>query len=1368
MTATVARSQARIGVFTSFLASAVLLVLLISLSPAKLWSQATSTSTITGQVTDQTGAPVAGVKVTATNPETSTQLTTTTNNEGRYVFSNVNIGTYSIVFEKQGFSTSRIENQKVDVGTTLTVNNALQVGATTTTVEVQAQAAAELQTTNATVGTTVTSHEILDLPNLARDAATLTVLQPGVTPGGYTAGSVQDQNTYTVDGGNNSDDMAGNSTSYVTNFTGLGGTQTGGSSAGAVPVPVESIEEFKVTTFQQSADFNGGLGSQVQMVTKRGTNQFHGSGYEYYFATNVGAANSWLNNHTCTPFSANCATVAGGTFPTPGYANPLPSNHRNRFGASLGGFLTPNVLGGKWYFFFNYEGQRFPQNNTYERPVPSDLMRNGVIQVQVGSGSSAVWTPFNLNPYPVQVGGVTYPACSGSYCDPRGIGLNPIVKQIWQNQMPAGNDSQYSGTGADQHNVIGFLSTLKTPLNDDIYVGRIDHDFGDKWHFFSSYRFMRLVNLTTNQVDIGGVLPGDTKGIPAALAPRDQLPSLLVGGLTTVINPTMTNDFRYSYTRNFWQWGSVNAPPQIAGLGGAVEIAPGNASTNAESTSALIPYNVNTQNVRQRFWDGHDHMIKDDVSKIWGNHIIQFGGLYQRNYDFHMRTDNGNGVNNAIVYQVGSGGVGGFQYPAGLAATNQTTFQRLYGEVLGFVTQPQVAYTRTGSNLNIQPVGSVAYERSIIPTYSVYAADTWHMTPSFTLTYGLSWEAQLPPYELNGAQILPVDANGKVVAANDYINARRAAALAGQVYNPVIGFEAIKGTGRKYPYNPVWDQFSPRVAIAWNPKYSSGLMGHLLGDGKTVIRGGYGRIYGRLNGVDLVLVPLLGPGLLQAVSCTNPTSAGACNGTSVTPSTAFRIGTDGLTAPLPSPSQTLAQPFFPGLNGNPAAQDPSVLDPNYRPERTDNFTFSIQRAIGNKMTFETGYIGRIIRNETQNVNVDAVPYMTTLGGQTFAQAYANTYLALCGAAYCGNTTLNAANVSVQPFFEAALGGTGSKYCAGASSCTAKFVSANASLFQNTQVSNIWRTLNANWILPQSMMDQSQQITSLVYIASGGYGNYNALYGTYRIRDFHGLSTTSNFTWGRALGTGAQTQASSSYTQLDAFNIGANYGLNSFDIKFLFNTSVSWESPFYKTQHGLMGHILGGWVFSSILTAQSAPPEGVIWNEGGICSSACQAFGESSSSSITGNAENAVAAAPYTGGTSAHYNVAGSNGIGTTNPGGVNQFANPAAVYAEFRPCILGYDTSCGGYYNIRGLPSWNVDAGALKDIGIWKEGRVGATLSFQITNVFNHVALGRPLDSSVNNLNLSVPSQFGRMVPTQSGLGVNTPRNMEFGLRIHF
>ena len=203
--------------------------------------------------------------------------------------------------------------------------------------------------------------------------------------------------------------------------------------------------------------------------------------------------------------------------------------------------------------------------------------------------------------------------------------------------------------GGDNYNTQGFLATLRTPLTSNNYVARIDHDFSDKWHWYVTYRDFKLINQTSNQVDIGGGLPGDTLGVPAAVAPRPQQPSIWTSGVTTSITPTTTNTFVFSYLRQFWQWGSENGPPQLPGLGGALEI-------GGESTSALIPYNVNTQSVRQRFWDGQDKSIKDDLTMIKGNHLFGFGGTYQRNFDYHSRTDNGAGVNNQVSYLSTSSG----------------------------------------------------------------------------------------------------------------------------------------------------------------------------------------------------------------------------------------------------------------------------------------------------------------------------------------------------------------------------------------------------------------------------------------------------------------------------------------------------------------------------------------------------------------------------------------------------------------------------------------------------------------------------------------------------------------------------------------
>jgi hypothetical protein len=1326
-----------------------LAILVIAGAPSG-WSQATSTSTITGQVTDPQGAAVAGAEVRLLDTGTGGTQVALTNEAGRYIFVNLSTGTYDLMVSKAGFTAYRVKATQVSVGSTLTINAALQLGATSTTIEVMAAAAAELQTTNAAVGTTIDSTALTLLPNLGRDASTLAVLQPGTTPDGYVAGVFRDQNTFQLDGGNASSDMDGTQTTYTTAFSSGGGNPTG-----VIPVPVESIEEFRVATFNQTADFNGSAGSQVQMATKRGTNQWHGSGYEYYFATNVGAANLWANNHKIIN----------------GQATPLPSNHRNRFGGTLGGQLIPKkILGGKTYFFVNFEGFRFPNVSTYEHIVPSELLRLGVVQIPDASGKN--YLPYNLNPYAVtdSQGNRYDPAvCPAGPCDPRGIGINPIVKQIWTKQMPMPNDLNNFG---DHYNTQGYLSSLRAPQRSNSYISRIDHDFGERWRFMTSYRYTRYVELNTAQVDIGGVLPGATLGTPVATAPRDQLPGYFITGLTTNITPTTTNNFRFNYTRNFWQWGTFGAPAQIAGMGAALEIG------GESSTNNLTPYTTNTQNVRRRYWDGIDKVITDDLTLIKGTHLFQFGGTYQRNRESHQRDDNGQASFADPTYISTNSGISfpSQWIPSAIPASQITAanvgYTNLYAEVLGIVSLPQVVYVRAGNSLTLQPKGVPATDHSIVPSYSMYFSDTWHMKPTFTLTYGLGYLLEMPPYEVDGKQVTLVDGSGNRIEALDYMAQRKKAALAGQVYQPTIGFATVRnvGTGLKYPFEPYYGGFSPRVSAAWSPKYSSGLLGKIFGDSKTVIRAGYGRIYGRLNGVALLLVPLLAPGPLQAVNCPGPTITGHCLGAGADPSNAFRIGTDGLTAPLSSipVSQTFPQPFYPGTAGNAVAGDGSVLDPKYRPNRTDNFTISIQRQVTSKTTLEVGYIGRLLRNEFQEIQLDAVPYMTTLGGQSFAQAWAKVYSALypngLPVAPATNMPSVAAGLAPQPFFEAALGGAGSSYCSGSANCTAAVVSKNLSLVQYTRVSDFWKALNASpsWTLGRSMISGTpSQASSIGEYGPFGHGNYNALFVTVRFRDWKGFTAVSNFTWGRALGTGDIAQSTSSATVMDPFNVDASYGPQAYDRKFIYNLSLYYQAPYFRSQKGLLGHILGGWTIAPLFTAATGVPLRVTYSESGCTT--CQAFGEvTPPASVTTNAEGAVAVSPYTGTTSAKYNVAGSvnaafgGGVGTNNPTGINMFADPASVIAQFRPCVLGIDTSCGGVGGLRGLPTWNLDATVAKEIGIHRE-RFGATLVFQFTNILNHMQPANP------TLTLTSPNTFGA-ITDQS----NSPRSTEFGFRLHF
>lgn len=1361
------RRQIFSSLFACFLLCSVVLWLS---SSAPVMAQSTSTGTVVGNITDPSGAVVSGATVTLTDTTTKAARSLTTNEAGRYIFVNVDPGTYDVSISKQGFATTKTQ-ATVQVGVATTLNMALQVGGSNVVVEVTA-AGTELQTMNATVGNTLTGVALDNLPSLNRDVSTFVELQPGVSPDGSVAGAVVDQSTFMLDGGNNTNDMDGSMSVYTASFA---GDPTGGVSnqsnavasgpTGVVPTPADSVEEFKVNSTGQTADFNSSAGAEVQVVTRRGTNTWHGSAYEYYLDNNW-SANTWDNN-------LNGVKV--------------PDWHRSRFGGRVGGTMLPKLLGGKTYFFFNYEGYRWPNSTTFERIVPSADMRLGLLTFG--------GVTYNLNNAPVtSAEGVLYGpnanctvanGFTNGVCDPRGVGINPLVAQMWNKYMPMPNEtgSNCGQTRCDGVNIQGFRANLAIPQTSNFAVARIDHDFGDKWHFTTSARYFKLKIATTDQVDVGGFFPGDTLGVPASQSKAPQLPWYLVAGLTTNISSNFTNNFHYSFLRNWWAWNRTGDTVQFSGLGGALE------PLGESKLQNLSPYNVNTQQTRTRFWDGHDQMFRDDLSILHGSHLFSFGGTYQHNFNWHQRTDNGGGINYQPVYQLGTTSSQGNGVDlSGFVPINGSSksWGRDYAASLGIVSIAQQAYTRTGANLALNPPLTPAYDQSTIPYYNVYFSDTWRMKPTFTLTYGLGWTLEMPPVEKNGKQVELVDQSNQLVDVQAYLHTRSTLAEQGQVYNPIVGFNLVGNTenGRKYPYDPFYGSFSPRLAAAWSPKFDSdSAMGKIFGGQDTVIRGGYGRIFGRLNGVDLVLVPLLGTGLIQPVQCIGALINGTCaGGNGANPSTAFRVGVDGLNAPLPQALPTLPQPLFPGINGIAAGAGES-LDPHFRPNVVDSFDLTIQRQLRRGMTVELGYIGRRIQHEYQPININAVPYMMTKGGQRFDNAYANVVLQYCGglAGLAGSGCAATANaVTPQPFFESALGGTG--YCKGFTSCTAALVAnEGASGTGNLTFANVWSLWSdldgggaacnytsgtvgsafggpCGFNFPSTMMNSpincstggeigcSGQLTSGVGVnASIGHGNYNGAFVSFKMSDWHGLTTQSNFTWSKTLSTGAVTQSTSADTAPDPFDLNRGYGLAGFDRKIVYNLFFVYSPPFYKGQQGALGRVLGGWSLAPIFTAGSGLPITLGTVNGGG-----QAFGEGDSSNFfgNGNSENAVPIGHV------------STGIHYTAGQFPSLFADDTAGYNQFRQPILGLDNKDGGWGVIRGLPYWNMDFSIRKNIKITE--RVNFEFQTVIVNLLNHPVFFDPgpgdyLDTSAG------PDGFG----TLPGQG-NTPRTMEFGLRLSF
>lgn len=1273
-----------------------------------LSAQSASTGTVIGAVTDPSGAVVPAASIELKDAATGITRTSVTNAAGQYSFPGVQPGTYSVRATHPGFEEVIAPKITVEIAKSYTINLQLKVGTSQQVVEVTTTPGADLQTLDASVGSQINGDTLMLVPTLTRNVSSLLLFQPTSMPqqassqsstlGGQVAGAHSDQNSIVLDGGNVTNGTSANS-DYFVNFD-------GGPDA-AIPTPVESIQEFRVSTSNHTASFSGSSGSETVLVTKRGSNTFHGSGYWYLQNSDLNA-NTWDRNRL---------------------GQARPASHDDRFGASLGGFIPKLPKAARTYFYMNYEGRRLVATQQYSRIVPTDTLRQGILRFRDANGNI-----ISYNLATAQQCGAT----GNGACDPRGLGINPLVSQLWSKYEPAGNDPSQG----DGLNTTGFSAPLGLPIHSDFGVVRLDHSFSSKWQAFGSYRIYKELSAVNRQVDIGGLVAGDKLGVPSSVANIPRQPRYVVLGLTGTLTPTITNELNLSYIRDWWYWNTASAFPQVPGTAAALEL-------GGNSANSLLPVNLNTTGARTRLWDGHNYNLADNLTWLKGNHLIRVGGTYSLAVVNFSRDDGQVGlVEPAYLIQQSTGlnVPPTYQPPACtssvkancLPSNQASSWNSLYSQVLGIVDQGLQVGVRD-SNLNGLPLGTKLFNDVHYDTFSLYATDSWRVTPTFTVTYGLNWSVDVPPVDQTGKQSMSLTLpSGNIIVPQDFLAAREQAALQGKVYNPTVAFAPLSYTHRKYPYDLVWDTIAPRLSAAWTPKFAHD---------KLVIRGGYGQLFDRLNGVQKVGNEFQAFGFQQTLTCTGPSRTGQCLGSlGSDPLSAFRIGVDGAAVPIPALSASATVPLIPGNASVPGANQPIAnttyqIAPNYRPGRNHEWDLTIQRELPGHSLVEVGYIGRHASNIYNPLEINGAPYMMTINGQSYAQAYDAVAAQIKGG--------GAATVTPQPFFETAL--AGSSFCTGANkSCTAGVVSKFSSSFTNQQVTTVWNGIQPSFVFGPATAAANQVSSTFFYWSSAGWANYNAGFVSYRTRAFKGLTLDANFTYAHSLDTRGlnqdfDTAASNSY------DLHYDYGTSIFDRKFVFNLLGVYEFPFGKGGKGALNYIIKGWSIAPVINIASGLPLKVATGSG-------QEFGQGSGS----NSGGAILIAPDTFGNSVHSGVAGdaTSQVGINgDPGrggtGLNLFANPLAVFSSFRPAMVGIDTTSGGGGQLRGLSRWNVDL-ALNRRFVFTE-RWSTTFSAQLFNAFNVVQFADP------SVSLQSPTSFG-VLSTQ----LNSPRIVQFGLHLDF
>jgi hypothetical protein len=1141
--------------------------------------------------------------------------------------------------------------------------------------------------------------------------------------GGTIAGARSDQNVFNLDGIDITDNVIAG----------------GGNQAPVIPIGVENVAEFRVGVTNNNASFGRSEGGQINIISKSGSNEYHGAAY-WYHQNSVFNANTWDNGHTPNGSGLDYT--------------PKQPQHDNRIGVTVGGPLKKN----KTFIFSNYELRRFPQAVEVERIVPTQSLRNGILT-------------FNGVAYPLATS-MLCGASGNQACDPRGIGISPTVQALW-NMMPLGNDPNVG----DGSNTEGFRTTVPEALKDDFVNFRLDHNFTDKVKFFGRYLYHRDIAPTaagqsTGQVSLIG-------GTASSASASDIRGDGFTSGLDWQIRDNLIDSIHVGWIRSRQDFNVIRPRVSAADLNlpgtstplGDIALAPGLGATGLIDTVV----DVDTQRARHQAIYDSNKQYADNLTWIKGKHTLVTGADIRWLPTIHERDDKVIGSVTSLVATLDADVIQGISIPAAdrpaaLPIADQQNWDRLYAATLGLVDNVGILAVRNGA-LQPQPLGTQLEAKTTLRAYNFFVQDSWRIKPSITLTYGIGYGWQTTPQEANGQQtfIADHDTGDSIINGLQYIQAKEAAAEAGNIYNPTLSYIPIRSSGRSNVFNVDYGDWAPRASIAWNPSFRDGFLGKIVGDRKTVVRGGYGIAYDRVNTVQSVIIPMLGVGFAQTINVQTPlcnaTGAGGpgCNaaaGLTNPGAASFRVGVDG-TIPTPALPGALTSPIIPTV---PFGEELSFQnDPNFKDGRAHMVDFTIQRSLPGQMILEIGYVGRFGRDLAGSINFNSAPYMfkDKASGQIFAQAYDAVATQL-------RAGVAPAAVTTQPWFDNQLAGLTAKVCPTTPTLTPTqcLASGSSTSFINNNVSSVFDTIDVDRQFDLGLQPYNNlQVLDLFMRDSHDSSNYNAFVVTLRNNNWHGLVFDLNYTRSKSLDDVGAVQNAAEY-HTSSYNFGLDYGPSFFNRPNVFNAIFNYDLPFggshrLSSSHSAVNKIIGGWYTAGILRISSGVPD--------LVTVSGQSFG---GGDIFGISAGMLPTVPIgsIGGGGIHSGVcstgagSGGNGPGCATAGtgtGLNYFANPVAAIADFRPTLLATDTNDGRDSPLPGLGFWNFDMSLGKSTSITE--RLKVEFSADFFNLFNHVNF---LDPSFDTTN---PSTFGvintQLVPADR---IQGSRWIQLGLRFKF
>jgi len=742
---------------------------------------------ILGRVADPTGAVLAGVSVTATNQATGVSRGTQTNEAGDYVFVDIPVGTYDLKFEQAGFTSALRKGVTLEINQVLTLNMVMQVGQTKEVVEVTSEAPL-VDTTSTQLGAVVNDRAVSQLPLNARDTYQLLSLQPGVQSqtgsdlfyGSDRAGVVSvnggrgRSNNFSVNGGDANDQFA---------------------NLPAVQPSPDSIEEFRVLTNTFDAEYGRNSGAVVNVVTKSGTNAFHGNVFEFF-------RNKVLNSS--------------------GYFDSQkPDFKQNQFGGTFGGPIKKD----RTFFFSSYEGRRIRQGISSDAvTVPSDAYRTGNFTGGDFNGAISDQTVADLLN--------SRPGCTAAAGVPIEVGaayadlfpdsqipaecMDPTALDLMTQFVPPANRSD------------GTFQTVAGIHKDrtDQFTLKLDHRLSDRQNLSAYYYFNDSTLFDPySRFQAGGA---NVLNFGADTAERYQqwnvthnwtLRNNLVNEAHFTVFREAQGNFLHPQRTNLVQDSCVTVPSSACFSDGSTDNATGihpglGASREGVPFISLSGYfNIGNNFEGEIPQTGNSFQWSDNVSWIKGTHTMKFGSdlRYQR-FDQTLYYN----VNGFYSYYGGGPNDPDLEIPDGSGGTFEDIFPNY---VLGLPD----SFSQ----------GSAQSENVRSKIFSVFAQDSWKIRPNLTLNYGLRWELFTPLTDVSGH-------------VQSFRPGQTSTAYPCTISNPDAAGNTSPltdcPTGLLVPGDPgvpagltttYYKTFAPRIGIAWSPGTS----------GKTSIRAGWGMFY---------------------------------------------------------------------------------------------------------------------------------------------------------------------------------------------------------------------------------------------------------------------------------------------------------------------------------------------------------------------------------------------------------------------------------------------------------------------------------------------------------------------------------------------